>query len=115
MTSTTYNKIQYSTKYDAYIEQVGDFVGVFSMDGIPCFEPIEGKLIANWLDYNGNLLIKYTGHAYDGAGLYVVDMEGKMTMLSITGSGFAITAQNRVLVLDDGTYKLYDEDWNQLC
>lgn len=115
LTSTTYNKIQYSTKYDAYIEQVGDFVGVFSMDGIPCFEPIEGKLIANWLDYNGNLLIKYTGHAYDGAGLYVVDMEGKMTMLSITGSGFALTAQNRVIVFDGGTYKLYDEDWNQLC
>ena len=113
--SLTFDEIQYSTKYDAYLEQVGDFVGVFSVDGTSCFEPIEGKLIANWLDYNGKLLIKYTGHAYDGAGLYVVDMEGKMTMLSITGSEFALTAQNRVLVLDDGTYKLYDEDWNQLC
>ena len=114
--SLTFDEIQYSTKYDAYIEQVGDFVGVFSVDGTPCFEPIEGKLVANWLDYNGNLLIKYNGHAYDGAGLYVVDMEGKMTMLSITGSRIALNAQNRIMVVDsNGTYKLYDKDWNQLC
>lgn len=115
LSSFTYDEIEYSTKYNVYIEQVGDFVGVFSEDGAPCFEPIEGKLIANWLDYNGNLLIQYKGHAYDGAGLYVVDMNGNMTMLSITGSAFALNAQNRIMVVDsDGTYKLYDKDWNQL-
>ena len=115
MSSYTYDEIEYSTKYNVYIEQVGDFVGVFSEEGTPCFEPIEGELIANWLDYNGNLLIQYKGHAYDGAGLYVVDMNGNMTMLSITGSAFALNAQNRIMVVDsDGTYKLYDKDWNQL-
>ena len=112
--SFTYDEIEYSTKYNVYIEQVGDFVGVFTGDGTPCFEPIEGKLVANWLDYNGNLLIKYNGHAYDGSGLYVVDREGKMTKLFITGSRFALNAQNRIMVVDGGTYKLYDKDWNQL-
>ena len=113
--SLTFDEIEYSTKYNVYIEQVGDFVGVFSEDGTPCFEPIEGNLIANWLDYNGNLLIKYNGHAYDGAGLYVVDMDGNMTMLSITGESFALNAQNRIMVVEsNGTYKLYDKDWNQL-
>ncbi len=114
LSSFTYDEIEYSTKYNVYIEQVGDFVGVFSEDGAPCFEPIEGKLIANWLDYNGNLLIQYKGHAYDGAGLYVVDMNGNMTMLSITGSAFALNAQNRIMVVDGGVYKLYDENWNKL-
>ena len=115
MSSYPYDEIEYSTKYNVYIEQVGDFVGVFTEEGTPCFEPIEGELIANWLDYNGELLIQYNGHEYDGAGLYVVDMDGNMTMLPITGESFALNAQGRIMVVDsDGTYKLYDKDWNQL-
>lgn len=111
----------YSPKYDVFVEQVGAFVGVFKQDGTPCFEPIEGNILGNWLEYTDYILIEYKGHQAEGSGLYIVDVDGNMRKLDVTLTGdlyygveYVLHVDGQIMVNDDGRYKLFDSDWNQI-
>ncbi len=94
------------------------FVTLIDRNGQFLFEPLQTKAsesVDDWREELGAVVFYYDGTGYEGEGFYLLSEDGTMKSLHITDADeILFIHNNRMIVINDGEYSLYDLEGNKI-
>ena len=93
------------------------FITLIDRDGQFLFEPLQEKISSfrDWREELGAVMFYYDGTGYEGEGFYLLSEDGAMKSLHIMDADkILFNHNNRMIVINDGEYSLYDMEGNKI-
>ncbi len=94
------------------------FITLIDRDGQFLFEPLQAKAsesVDDWREELGAVVFYYDGTGYEGEGFYLLSEDGTMTALHVTyADEILFNHNNRIIVVNDGEYGIYDLEGNKI-